>query len=205
MLSEYFSGIRGTSVDTEVYIFEGEEPGGTMFIIGSNHPVEPAGLLTQVLLVENARVKQGRLIVIPRSMASGYTATELARPPGGLRDQDRLRRKVVPLRNAEHQPDPPVPDPDVFVNWSSGQKLAGAESGNLNRNFPGAPTAGQREAGLRHHGADTEGESRHLHRPARIAPCPAVNSTPLTKGLDMAHATMPGRRRHPDPHRSVAA
>jgi hypothetical protein len=195
MLSEYFSGIRGTPVDTEVYIFEGEEPGGTMFIIGSNHPVEPAGLLTQVLLVENARVKQGRLIVIPRAMASGYTATEPGQGyPAGyeIKTDFGVRWFRYGMRNINpiHQ----FPDPDVFVNWSSGQKLAGAESGNLNRNFPGRPNGRPSEKLayaimelIRKEKADI---SIDLHE---SPPCrPAVNSiTAHQRGLDIgAYATM---------------
>ena len=33
-LSDYFEGIRGTVNDCNVYVFEGEEPGGTMMVIG---------------------------------------------------------------------------------------------------------------------------------------------------------------------------
>jgi hypothetical protein len=140
MLSDYFAGIKGSPVDTEVFILEGEEPGGTMVVLGSTHPVEPAGLLSATLLVENAEVRQGRLIVIPRANESGYTATE---PGQGYPDRYEIEtdsgtrwfRFGMRNTNPIHQ----FPDPDVFVNAASGQKLAGAEAGNLNRNYPGRP------------------------------------------------------------------
>lgn len=140
MLSDYFSGLKHTKADTEVYILEGEEPGGTILVLGSTHPVEPAGLLSAVLLVENAVVKKGRLIVIPRANKSGYTATE---PGQGYPDRyeiptdfgSRWFRYGMRNTNPIHQ----WPDPDVYTHLSSGQRLAGAECGNLNRCFPGNP------------------------------------------------------------------
>ena len=43
MLSEYFDGIKGSSMDTEVYILEGEKPGGKVLILGGTHGNEPEG------------------------------------------------------------------------------------------------------------------------------------------------------------------
>jgi hypothetical protein len=41
-LSDYFEGVRGTVNDCNVYLFEGEEPGATLFVMGGTHPEEPA-------------------------------------------------------------------------------------------------------------------------------------------------------------------
>jgi len=48
MLSDYFSPLRGTNGDTEVYFFEGENPGATVLILGGTHPNEPAGFITAI-------------------------------------------------------------------------------------------------------------------------------------------------------------
>ena len=50
-LSDYFDGIKDSPADTDVYIQEGEEPGGTMLILGGTHANEPAGFIAAVLLV----------------------------------------------------------------------------------------------------------------------------------------------------------
>lgn len=140
MLSDYYEGLKGTAGDTEVYILEGKEPGGTIMLMGSTHPVEPATLLTSVVYVENAVVEKGRMIIIPRANASGYTATE---PGQGYPSRyeietdfgSRWFRFGMRNTNPIHQ----WPDPDVYTHYLSGQKLAGAEAGNLNRSHPGRP------------------------------------------------------------------
>ena len=45
-LSDYFAGIKDSINDSNVYVFEGEEFGGSILILGGTHPEEPAGRLT---------------------------------------------------------------------------------------------------------------------------------------------------------------
>ena len=40
MLSEYFPGLEGTAGDTEIYVMEGEEEGGSVLILGGTHANE---------------------------------------------------------------------------------------------------------------------------------------------------------------------
>ena len=75
-LSDYFSGLKGTAGDTEVYILDSGKPGGTIFVLGGTHPNEPAGYLAATLLVENAKPEEGRLIVIPRGNNSGFSHSD---------------------------------------------------------------------------------------------------------------------------------
>ena len=138
-LSDYFSGIHGTAVETDVYFLEGAEAGGTALVLGGTHPNEPASSLTAITLVESAVVTRGRLIVIPRADHSGFTGTEpqegypqfyhVATPTGTRRFRYGSRGT-----NAIHQ----WPDPIIYVN-GSGQQLAGSEVRNLNRSYPGDP------------------------------------------------------------------
>ena len=51
MLSEWYPDLEGTAGDTEVYILEGEEEGGSMLVLGGTHPNEPSGLVAAVLLI----------------------------------------------------------------------------------------------------------------------------------------------------------
>lgn len=139
-LSAYFPALAGTGLDTEVYYLEGEAPGATALVLGGTHPNEPGGFLAAVVLVENAVVKRGRLIVIPRANRSGFTCTDPGEgqpqvyqipTPGGPREFTFGSRATNPV----HQ----WPDPVVYVT-RQGQQLTGSEVRNLNRSYPGSPT-----------------------------------------------------------------
>ncbi|MBS3788022.1 succinylglutamate desuccinylase/aspartoacylase family protein [Candidatus Bipolaricaulota bacterium] len=136
-LSDYAPVLAGTPEDPRVYVMEGEQKGGTVFILGGTHPNEPAGFLSAVTIVENATLERGRLIVIPRANPSGFTHTQplegspqffSVKTPKGTRSFRFGSRRTNPI----HQ----WPDPNVYVN-KEGQKLAGFEIRNLNRSYPG--------------------------------------------------------------------
>jgi len=138
-LSDYFPPISGTAGDTEVYIFEGQEAGGHVLIVGGTHPNEPAGFITAVVLTENISLKRGKVVIIPRANASAFTHSDpqegspqrfgLATPSG-----PRFFRLGSRLTNPVDQ----WPDPAIYIN-PSGQKLSGSEVRNLNRCYPGRP------------------------------------------------------------------
>ena len=139
-LSSYYGKLLGTPAETPVFILEGPEPGGTFVLIGGTHPQEVAGHVAATLVVENVRVKKGRLIVIPQANRSGFTYTEPLEgfphtyeidTPGGK----RWFRFGMRLSNPIHQ----WPDPDVQTHTPSGESMVGWEARNLNRNYPGRP------------------------------------------------------------------
>ena len=66
-LSDYFPGLKNSPGDSSVYIFEGQKEGGSLLILGGTHPNEPAGFITAVILVENIKVNQGKVIIVPRA------------------------------------------------------------------------------------------------------------------------------------------
>ena len=136
-LSDYFPPLRNTPGDTEVFILDSGKPGGTVLVLGGTHPNEPSGYVSAILLLENAKPTNGRLIVIPRANASGFTHNDYTegapqsfslKTPSG----DRSFRYGSRATNAIHQ----WPDPDIYVH-PSGQKLSGSETRNLNRAYPG--------------------------------------------------------------------
>jgi predicted deacylase len=138
-LSDYFPALFGAPGDTEVFVFEGREPGGTVLVTGGTHPNEPAGFVAAVVLAENLRAERGRVIVIPRANASGFTCDDPqeANPQrfavateGGT----RLFRLGSRLTNPVHQ----WPDPTLYEN-PAGQMLSASEVRNLNRCYPGRP------------------------------------------------------------------
>ena len=141
MLSAYAPGLEGTPGDTKVYVLEGQEAGATVFVAGGTHGNEIAGIMAAVVLVERARMRQGRLIVVPHANNSAITDVDPERPgPPAitLTTPSGERRFLYGSRRtkASHQgaPDPPQyrhPNPKADEN------LPGTESRNLNRAYPG--------------------------------------------------------------------
>jgi len=141
MLSDYFEGLKGSRADTEVYFLEGEEPGGTILLLCGRHPCEPDTLLSAVMFIENAIVKAGRLIVVPRAQKTGYEQTEAGRgyPPRFHIKQDGDNMRWFRMGSRTMDPTISWPNPTVYVHYPEGQTLAEGETLNLNRNHPGRP------------------------------------------------------------------
>lgn len=139
-LGDYFSGLAGGPGDTPVYILEGKAPGGCLLVLGGTHADESSGYLTAVLLIEQVRPEAGRLIVIPRANASGFTHNmpqeghpqKITIPtPRGPRTFTYGARVTNPIDQ--------WPDPQVYTHAGSGQTLSGVETRNLNRAYTGRP------------------------------------------------------------------
>jgi hypothetical protein len=137
-LSEWFAGIQGSHGDTEVYILDSGQPGGSALLLGGTHGNEPAGYMAAILLLENAVPAQGKLYVIPHANASAMTYTD---PMEGVPRRFTLQAASGPrtFRHGSRATSPmdQWPDPDIYVHASSGQQLSGAETRNLNRAYPG--------------------------------------------------------------------
>jgi hypothetical protein len=141
MLSEVAPSLKNGPGDTPVFQLTGSEPGATVMILGGTHAQEIAGMIAAVLLVENATVKKGRLIVVPQANRSGFTHTdpmeaylhtiEVPTPKG-----PRWFRVGMRVTNPADQ----WPDPDIFVHSPSGEGMVGHEARNLNRVHPGNAT-----------------------------------------------------------------
>ena len=107
--------------------------------MGGTHPNEPAGFITAVLLIENARPSLGRLIVIPRANASGFTHDDYSEgSPQHFTLQTPTGERWFRFGSRATNPTDQWPDPDIYVH-PSGQKLSGSETRNLNRAYPGRP------------------------------------------------------------------
>lgn len=139
LLSDYFPALKGTPGDTEVYLLDSGKPGGTVLILGGTHPNEPAGFLTAVLLIENVKLSRGRLIVIPRANASGFTHDDYSEgSPQRFTIGTPAGERWFRFGSRATNPIDQWPDPDIYVH-PSGQKLSGSETRNLNRAYPGRP------------------------------------------------------------------
>lgn len=138
-LSHWFEGLKGSPLDTEVYVLKGNSEGGRMLIIGGTHPNEPAGFITAILFIENARVEAGTIYIIPRANHSAFTHSEpgegapqffhITLSDGSTRTFRFGSRRTNPI----HQ----WPDPTIFK--AGDMTTGGGEARNLNRAYPGDP------------------------------------------------------------------
>ncbi len=139
-LGDYFEGISGTVNDCNVYFFEGEEEGATLFVMGGTHPEEPAARLAAWLFTENAVMEKGRLIIVLSGNRSGTTVTR----PGGAYPPDytietEWGERTFRMGDRWSNPLDQWPDPEVYIHYPSRQSLAYVDIRNLNRAWPGRP------------------------------------------------------------------
>ena len=137
-LGDYFDGIAGTINDCNLYFLEGDKPGGTMLVMGGSHPEEPAGRLAAWIMAENAKMEQGRLILVMSANRSGTTVT---RPSGAYPTSYTIPtewgEREFRMGDRWSNPLDQWPDPEVFIHYPSGQNLAYVDIRNLNRTWPG--------------------------------------------------------------------
>ncbi len=137
-LGDYFPDIKGTINDCNLYFLEGEEPGATLLILGGTHPEEPAGRLVPWLLVENARMRKGRLILV---LSANRSATTVTRPSGAYPTDFTIPTdwggQTFRMGDRWSNPLDQWPDPEVYIHYPSGQNLAYVDIRNLNRTWPG--------------------------------------------------------------------
>jgi hypothetical protein len=139
-LSRYFTGVRGTVNDCNVYFLEGKEPGATFMVLGGTHAEEPAGRLAAWIMAENAVMEKGRLIVVLSANRSATTVTRVsgAYPPDYSIAAPWGEQKFR-MGDRWSNPLDQWPDPEVFIHYPSRQNLAYMDIRNLNRAWPGRP------------------------------------------------------------------
>ncbi len=137
-LSRYEPSLSGTVNDCNIYILDSGKPGGTLMVLGGTHPEEPTGPITTQILIENARVETGRLIVVTRAnnSASLYSRNGEAYPDF-YHIKTEWGEKKWRLGDRSASPLDSWPDPEVYVHYPSRQMLAYMDIRNLNRTWPG--------------------------------------------------------------------
>lgn len=139
MLSDYYPDLKGTPVDTEVFIYRGEQEGASFLLLGGTHPPEPSGTVGAALIMENIDMEKGTFYIIPRVNKSALSCTEPQEGmPMGVHIETeggtRFFRIGSRLTNPVHQ----WPDPDIYYH-NAGQLLTGKETRNVDRTYPGNP------------------------------------------------------------------
>lgn len=139
-LSQYGEGLQHTMADTKVFFLEGEEPGGTVLLMAGTHANEIDALLAALIVVENALVQQGTVIVIPQL---NHSASVYTRPGDGYplfyEVQTPWGTKQFRFGDRGASPLDQWPDPDVYVHYPDGQLLSFMDARNTNRSWPGRP------------------------------------------------------------------
>ena len=137
-LSDYFDGVKGTTNDCNVYIFDSGVEGGTFLIWGGTHAEEPAGPMAASLMVENLKVTQGKVIIIDRENNSASTNTRVGEAyPRFFTYETDWGTKVWRFGDRHANQLDSWPDPEVYIHYPSGQTLANVDIRNTNRNWPG--------------------------------------------------------------------
>lgn len=137
-LSDYYEGVRGTANDCNIYVLDGQEPGGTLFIMGGTHPEEPAGRLAAWVLAENAVMEAGRMIVVLSANRSATTVTRLGGAyPADFTIPTDWGGQTFRMGDRWANPLDQWPDPEVYIHHPTRQYLAYADIRNLNRAWPG--------------------------------------------------------------------
>jgi hypothetical protein len=139
-LSDYAQGLKGTMADTLVYFLEGKEAGGKALLMSSSHANEPEGLLATLLIIENAVIDKGTLIIIPQFNHSGSRNTK---PGDGyplyFEIPTQWGQKKFRMGNRDASPLDQWPDPDVYIHYPDKQLLSYIDVRNTNRTWPGRP------------------------------------------------------------------
>lgn len=139
MLSDYFAPLKGTNLDTDVFILDSGKPGANGLALGGTHGNELAGQVAALLMVENARVTSGKLVVISYANLSGLSVQDTRKQIAQEHViQSRSGERILPYGDRRTDPaDQGVPDPEEYKNPAGYTLKNGAESRNLNRTYPG--------------------------------------------------------------------
>ena len=137
-LGDYFPDLSGSINDCNIYFVEGNKPGATFLVMAASHPEEPAGRLAGWILIENARIQKGRLIVVLSANRSGTTVTRpSAAYPQFYTIPTAWGGQKFRMGDRWSNPLDQWPDPEVYIHYPSRQNLAYMDIRNLNRAWPG--------------------------------------------------------------------
>jgi hypothetical protein len=139
-LSDYAEQIKGTMADALVFILEGKEPGGKALILANTHANEPEGLLAALIIIENAVVEKGTILVVPQINQSAGRNTKAGDGyPLYFEIPTAWGKKKFRMGNREASPLDQWPDPDVYIHYPERQLLSYIDVRNINRTWPGRP------------------------------------------------------------------
>ena len=99
MLSDYLGNLKGTWMDTPIFVYDSGVPGGSALYMANVHPYEPATSLSAYIMMENIKVNKGKIFVIPAGQPLGFDDRHAGeRLPEVLPRENGFRREAVPHR-----------------------------------------------------------------------------------------------------------
>ena len=138
MLSDYLGSLKGTWMDTPIFVYDSGVKGGSVLYMANVHPYEPATSLGAYILMENIKVTKGKVYVIPQGNRSGSTTGMLGNAyPKFFRVPTAFGEKKLRIGDRGTNPLDQWPDPFTYVNFPSKQNLAYQDIRNMNRTYPG--------------------------------------------------------------------
>lgn len=138
MLSDYLPSLKGTWMDTPIFIYDSGVEGGSVLITGNVHPYEPATSLAAYLMMENIQIEKGKVFIIPQTNRSGSTTGMLGNAyPRFFHVKTEWGEKQFRIGDRATNPLDQWPDPFTYVHYPSGQNLAYQDIRNMNRTYPG--------------------------------------------------------------------
>lgn len=138
MLSDYLASIKGTWMDTPIFVYDSGAPGGSVLYMANVHPYEPATSLSAYILMENIKITKGKVFVIPQGNRSASTTGMLANAyPKFFTIKTAFGGKKYRIGDRGTNPLDQWPDPFTYVNYPSRQSLAYQDIRNMNRTYPG--------------------------------------------------------------------
>jgi len=138
MLSDYLANIKGTWMDTPIFVYDSGVPGGSVLYMANVHPYEPATSLSAYIMMENIKVTKGKVFVIPQGNRSGSTTGMLGNAyPKFFTVKTEFGGKKFRIGDRGTNPLDQWPDPFTYVNYPSKQSLAYQDIRNMNRTYPG--------------------------------------------------------------------
>ena len=151
-LSTYNKYLANTFGDVDIYVLEGEEPGGSALILGGTPANEPAGHMAAVIILEQFKPTKGTVYVIPDICKSGLSHNDpLEGTPQYLHFTTKEgNTRTFHFGSRASNPIDQWPDPDTYLHTSGDweplhlaeganttQTLSGSEVRNQNRCYPG--------------------------------------------------------------------
>lgn len=204
--SDYVPSLKGTWMDTPVFIFDSGVEGGTVYINGCPHPYEPASTMAAYLMIENMQIEKGKVIIVPRANFSGSTEGMVGDAyPMFFSVESDWGTSTFKIGDRYTNPLDQWPDPFTYVNYPSGQNLAYQDIRNLNRTYPGRENGTLTERAayatmeiIRQEGVDI---AIDMHEAEILYPVTSTYVAPA-KVLDREHFEKTGEMVYVEPEKS---
>ena len=137
-LSDYEPSLKGTYMDSPVYVFDSGVEGGSMLYLGGTHPYEPATSLSAFVAMNTINVEKGKVFIVPQANFSATTSGVLGNAyPTFYEVETQWGKQKFKIGDRITNPLEQWPDSFTYIHYPSKQAQAYQDIRNLNRCYPG--------------------------------------------------------------------